>query len=159
MVGIKPTFAPLPLCFLVCAAEVENIFRQFPKERDETWTFDRCLFEYQTELRRPADGGQIAFQTGSSVWVRSCRRGSIFTPGYFFFFLPPGEWMCKPLTHITVIITSLWYSSAHSRKKNQKTHSVGSQHPDFGLEFVFSSKPHLQGDKLFFFCFLPHHSE
>lgn len=37
-----------------------------------------------------------------------------------FFFLPPGEWMCKPLTHITVIITSLWYSSAHSQKKKQK---------------------------------------
>lgn len=51
------------------------------------------------------------------------------------FFLPPGEWMCKPLAHITVIITSLWYSSAHSQKRQ----SVGLQHPDFGLEFVFSS--------------------
>lgn len=80
MVGIKPTFAPLPLRFW-CEEEVES-FANF-QELDETWTFDRCLFEYQTELWKPADGRQIAFQTGSSVWARSSGGESISAPRWF----------------------------------------------------------------------------
>lgn len=78
MVGIKPAFAPLPLCFW-CKEEVESSANF--QELDETWTFDRCLFEYQTELWRPADGRQIAFQTGSSVCARSSGgRGHLRSP-------------------------------------------------------------------------------
>lgn len=57
--------------------------------------------------------------------------------------------MCKALAHITVIITSLWYSSVNSQKKAE----CGTQHPDFGLEFVFSGELHFQRDELFFFFF------
>lgn len=80
MVGIKPTFAPLPLCFW-CKEEVESSANF--QELDETWTFDRCLFEYQTELWRPADGRQIAFQTGSSVCALSSGGEAIFALRWF----------------------------------------------------------------------------
>lgn len=70
MVGMKPTFAPLPLSFW-CEEEVGM--------QDETRTFDRSLFEYQTELWRPSGGRQIAFQTGPLVQARG-RGESIFAP-------------------------------------------------------------------------------
>lgn len=130
MVGIKPTLPLFPSVFFFFflaggrQKKFEHICCQFPKERDETWTSDRCLFEYQTEPRRPADGGQIAFQTGSSVWARSCRQESIFAPGYFefffFSFFPP-RWVGKTLVHITVIITLLWCSSVDSRKGGESS--------------------------------------
>lgn len=70
MVGIKTHICPSSPLFLVWGRSLD--FCQFPRAmRDETWTFDRCLFEYQTEPWRPADGGQIAFQTGASVWGQS----------------------------------------------------------------------------------------
>lgn len=42
---------------------------------------------------------------------------------FFFFSLRGGRgvWMCKPLVHITVIITSLWCSSVDSRKGGESS--------------------------------------
>lgn len=77
MVGMKPIFAPLPLSFW-CEEEVGM--------QDETRTFDRSLFEYQTELWRPSDGRQIAFQTGSLVQARG-GGPSLLLEG------SPEEWM------------------------------------------------------------------
>lgn len=62
----KLTLAHFPPFFM--SEEEVWFFCQLPiAMRDETWTFDRCLFEYQTALWRPADGRQIAFQAWSAA--------------------------------------------------------------------------------------------
>lgn len=63
--------------------------------------------------------GRLHSRQGLQSGCGAVGEGPSLLLDIFFFFLPPGEWMCKPLAHITVIITSLWYSSAHSQKKSR----------------------------------------
>ncbi len=125
MVGIKPTFAPLPLCFW-WEEEVE-IFANFQElcEMRHGLLTGVCL-----NIKQSCGGLQMAGRLHSRQGLQSeavtvGESPSLLLNG------SPGEWMYKPLVCMTIIIVIMMAFTTGADGCRQSVHSGSAQHVVF----------------------------